>query len=474
MDEIFGYMPPVAEPPSKKPLLTLLKQARAYGLGVVLATQNPVDLDYKGLSNTGTWFLGRLQTERDKMRVLDGLEGAGGVDGFDRQKAEAILSGLGKRTFWLHNVHDSEPVIFRTRWVMSYLRGPLTRDQIGRLMEGRKREEDSAQSEGSPLRPSTPSPTGSAGERPVTPPDTPEVFLPVRHYAGELRYAPAIIGMGKVHFTNRQRTREATESISLLQWLEGEGGWSGGEELAVDSGSLQEDPPGPALFDPLPSKVANPKSLAKRSKALSEWLYRERRYELLRSPSLDEISHPGESEGEFRVRLRERAREERDEQVAALRKKYASRLRTLRDRIQRAEQKVEREREQVSSKRIDTAISLGSTILSAFLGRKKLSSTTLSKAGTTARTFGRSGKEAEDVRRAEESLETLEEQLRDLETDLEREIDEMGERYEPMNEELEIVALRPRRTDVQVEQVALAWVPYTRPTPSEHRWLYKA
>ena len=76
MDEVFGYMPPVAEPPSKRPMLTLLKQARAFGLGLVLATQNPVDLDYKGLSNVGTWFLGRLQTERDKQRLMDGLEGA--------------------------------------------------------------------------------------------------------------------------------------------------------------------------------------------------------------------------------------------------------------------------------------------------------------------------------------------------------------------------------------------------------------
>ncbi|MEP6742749.1 MAG: DUF87 domain-containing protein, partial [bacterium] len=75
MDEIFGFFPPVANPPSKVPLLTLLKQGRAFGLGVVLVTQNPVDLDYKGLSNTGTWFIGRLQTERDKARVLEGLEG---------------------------------------------------------------------------------------------------------------------------------------------------------------------------------------------------------------------------------------------------------------------------------------------------------------------------------------------------------------------------------------------------------------
>ncbi len=130
MDEIFGFMPPVAEPPSKRPLLTLLKQARAYGVGVVLATQNPVDLDYKGLSNTGTWFIGRLQTERDKLRMLEGLEGLQTGEAFRKEELDRIISGLGKRMFLLHNVHEPQPALFETRWVMSYLRGPLTRDQI--------------------------------------------------------------------------------------------------------------------------------------------------------------------------------------------------------------------------------------------------------------------------------------------------------------------------------------------------------
>ena len=135
MDEIFGYLPPVANPPSKAPLLALLKQARAFGLGIVLATQNPVDLDYKGLSNAGTWFIGRLQTERDKDRLLDGLEGVerGPAGKFDRKEINDILSGLGSRVFLMNNVHEDEPVLFHTRWAMSYLRGPITRDQIKHL-----------------------------------------------------------------------------------------------------------------------------------------------------------------------------------------------------------------------------------------------------------------------------------------------------------------------------------------------------
>src|SRR5690606_23098308 len=133
MDEIFGYMPPVANPPSKQLFLTLLKQARAYGLGLVLATQNPVDLDYKGLSNTGTWFIGRLQTERDKARVMEGLEGVAHGGRFDRSAMEQTLAGLAKRQFLLHNVHEDEAVVFNTRWAMSYLAGPMTREQIRSL-----------------------------------------------------------------------------------------------------------------------------------------------------------------------------------------------------------------------------------------------------------------------------------------------------------------------------------------------------
>ncbi len=146
MDEIFGYFPSTSNPPSKVPMLTLLKQARAFGLGVVLATQNPVDLDYKGLSNCGTWFLGRLQTQRDKDRMLEGLEGASTATGhaFDRAEMDKTLSGLGRRVFVMNNVHDERPVVFQTRWTLSYLRGPLTREQIQTLMTARKQAMGSA------------------------------------------------------------------------------------------------------------------------------------------------------------------------------------------------------------------------------------------------------------------------------------------------------------------------------------------
>src|ERR1041385_6670730 len=173
MDEIFGYFPPVANPPSKLPLLTLLKQGRAFGLGVVLATQNPVDLDYKGLANTGTWFIGRLQTERDKARVLEGLEGiaAGTGQKFDKQAMEQLLAGLDKRIFLLNNVHDDAPELFETRWALSYLRGPLTRAQIKLLMDPLKATAASP----APVAVATaPAPVASAppkDERAILPPE---------------------------------------------------------------------------------------------------------------------------------------------------------------------------------------------------------------------------------------------------------------------------------------------------------------
>ncbi len=178
MDEIFGYFPPVANPPSKQPLLTLLKQARAFGLGVVLATQNPVDLDYKGLANTGTWFIGRLQTERDKARVLEGLEGASASSGkkFDKQRMEQLLAGLGNRVFLMNNVHEDAPEVFQTRWTLSYLRGPLTRTQIKTLMEPVRGKGSGVRGEGKDRPASSPaaSPLTPHPSRPMLPPDVPQ------------------------------------------------------------------------------------------------------------------------------------------------------------------------------------------------------------------------------------------------------------------------------------------------------------
>ncbi len=211
MDEIFGFFPPVAEPPSKRPMLTLLKQARAYGLGVVLTTQNPVDLDYKGLANAGTWFLGRLQTERDKERVLEGLEGVAATAGgaFDRASMEKTLAGLQSRIFLLHSVHEDAPVVFQTRWAMSYLRGPMTRQQIKLLMDPRRPA--AAQASAPAFVSGAASMGGSApvaaASIPTTGPDVPVIYLPARGSApagSSLLYQAMILGAARPRIRRQQ------------------------------------------------------------------------------------------------------------------------------------------------------------------------------------------------------------------------------------------------------------------------------
>jgi hypothetical protein len=481
MDEIFGYMPPVAEPPSKKPLLTLLKQARAYGLGVVLATQNPVDLDYKGLSNIGTWFLGRLQTERDKMRVLEGLEGVTAGGEFNRQQMEKTLAGLGKRIFLLHNVHEPEPVLFHTRWAMSYLRGPLTRGQIKTLMQPFKAEMAPPVEVRRPATPSAPQKaipapepkSAPASTRPIVPPETVEVFLPVATYAETLQYSPAILGEGTVHFTNRKRTVETSTEVRLAVHLGREKmapGWKQSEEISP--GSAASEPQGGAGFDPLPRGGISARQLSAWKKSFSDHLYRSRSCVLFRSPSADLLSEPGEAERDFRIRLADASREVRDERTAALRKKFAPKLARLEERIRLAEERVEREKGQATTQKLQSAISVGAAIFSAFLGRKKISSTSISKAGTAARSISRSGKERGDVERAEENVEALQEKFEALAAELEQEVEELEERLDPLREELETVTLKPRRTDVQVERIALAWMPY-EPGDEGPRWLYQ-
>jgi hypothetical protein len=246
MDEIFGYFPPVKNPPSKAPLLTLLKQARAFGLGVVLSTQNPVDLDYKGLSNIGSWFIGRLQTDRDKERVLAGLEGAAAGSGFDRGRMGEVLAGLGKRVFLLNNVHENAPVTFETRWVLSYLRGPLTREQIKLLMADKK----SVTAPASPQPAAAPA-ASSATEPPVVAPGINVMYLPASGAGQGLMYYPAVAGWLDVYYSSAKYKVDVTRKLAVAAMLE-DGpvavDWDQAEEIALSSDDLQTSPLSDANF----------------------------------------------------------------------------------------------------------------------------------------------------------------------------------------------------------------------------------
>ena len=472
MDEIFGYFPPVANPPSKLPLLTLLKQARAFGLGIVLATQNPVDLDYKGLANTGTWFIGRLQTERDKARMLEGLEGiaTGSGQKFDRQQMEQLLAGLDKRIFLMNNVHDDVPEVFETRWAMSYLRGPLTRAQIKLLMDPLKTGAPAAVATSTAPVPVAPAPpvvaaASSQNDRPLLPAEITQYYIPARgsgEAGASLTYHPMLLGASEVHYSS-SKSVDVTQQSTLLATI-GDGpvslDWDQAVALDLPIEDLEAEPQPNVQFAEVPADAAKAKSYANWRKDLASWVYRNQRLELLESSSFKLVSNPGESEGDFRVRLQQLAREQRDDAVEKLRQKYAPKFAQLEEKKRRAEQAVQRESEQAQGQKVQTAISFGATLLSSFLGRKRVSMSTLGRATTAVRGVGRSMKESQDVGRAEENVAATTEKLSDLEAEFQEETAALERSFDPQSEQLDKVSLKPTKANISVKLLTLAWAPY--------------
>jgi hypothetical protein len=471
MDEVFGYFPPTANPPSKTPMLTLLKQARAYGLGVVLATQNPVDLDYKGLSNAGTWFLGRLQTERDKARVLEGLEGASAAAGaaFDRGKMEATLAGLGNRVFLMNNVHEDEPVVLQTRWALSYLRGPITRDQISLLMREKKTALPAAL-QTSAAATTTTLGDAEAGERPILPPTIPETFLPCRGglpKGAQLVYRPGLLGEVKVHFTDTKTATDIWENCTARVCLADGLADSPWDEAALERECELEfdaEPADNAHFAPLPSELLKGRTFSALNTKLKEHVYREHRLSLFRAPDFKKASQADEIEGDFRARLGHELKEQRDEAVELLRKKYAPKIAMIEEQIRKAEQKIEKEKEQASSQTLQSMVSFGASILGAFMGRKLGSSANLGRAATSVRSATKIFKERQDVGHAEDTLEVLHEKLTALEAEFTAESNKIAEELSPDCLKIEPFDLQPKKSDISITRVVILWTPcYVHP-----------
>ncbi len=472
MDEVFGYFPPQSNPPSKTPMLTLLKQARAYGLGVVLATQNPVDLDYKGLSNAGTWLLGRLQTERDKARVIEGLEGASASSGakFDRQKIEATLAGLKSRVFLMNNVHDDEPVLFHTRWALSYLRGPLTRTQIQTLMADRRAAATPAPAPRVPAAAAAPAsaaaPAAAAAapppERPAVPPGVPECFLPATAGSGSILYRPALLGTAQLHFVQAKTNVDQWTKIAMLASLGDDVApdpWEESKRIEGELRVLPEGEPG-ARFSSLPAGALREKSYDQWAKKLKHGLYRTQTLTLWSCAALKEVSSPGESEGEFRVRLSQAVRERRDLEVEKLRKRYAPKLARLQERIRKAQERVDREKSQYGQQKMQTAISVGATVLGALFGRKVASVGTVGRATTAMRGAGRAARERDDIARAQEDVQALQQKLTELEQQFQEEVNQVQDSADPTLLELDPIKIRPRKADITIGRVSLAWIPW--------------
>ena len=446
MDEVFGFLPPVAEPPSKTPLLTLLKQARAYGLGVVLATQNPVDIDYKALSNCGTWFLGRLQTERDVARVIDGLEGASSAAGhtLHRGEIETLLAGLRSRVFLLNNAHEDGHALFHTRWAMSYLRGPLTRPEIKRLTatDEEAEEEEPRTSTGEPDA------TASKGSRPVVPPGIEETFVG----GGSGPYRPHLVAEVTLHYIRASQGLDTWETHVILAPLTEDSLWDSAELLPPDDLSLDDEAPNDAEFVVPPAGSVGKARFRSYGKQIRTYVYQNRPKSLYRCKPLKLQSRPDETKGDFAARVRQAGREKRDAAMEKLRTRFDKKVQRVEERIRRAEGRVEREKSQYEHQKLQTGISMGATVLGAIFGRGGIG-----RATTAARGASRAAREREDVLRAEDALEDLLEARRALEIEIEEELREYQADQERDTAEIEEVIVRPRKSDIEVTGLKLAW-----------------
>ena len=463
MDEIFGFFPPTANPPSKQPMLTLLKQARAFGLGVVLATQNPVDLDYKGLANCGTWFIGRLQTERDKLRVIEGLKSAlaGGEDGAD---LEALMSSLTQRVFLMRNVHDDAPVLMKTRWALSYLRGPLTGPEIARVMEARKKATATAAPAAADRAAAAP-PATAEGSRPPVGAGIPEYFLAANRGTGALLYKPMIAGFSKLHYVDAKLGLDDWQTSGWLAPLDDGGGNASWEDATRDAqlkSRLTTAPAEGAQYAELAGPPLRAASYPAWGKSLQAHLYETARASIFYSDALKTGSRPGESEGDFRARLALAARERRDQAVNELRSKWQTRLLQLQDQVRRAEDRREREQAQLSQQKMQTAVSIGSSILGALLGRKAISAANMQRAGTAARSASRWGRESQDVERAEEGIELLKQRLADAQREVEAEAAKLESSLDAGTIALRTIEVPARKSDIAVGEVALVWAPWRK------------
>lgn len=504
MDEVAGYLPPVSNPPSKAAFLLLLKQARAFGLGLVLATQNPVDLDYKALSNIGTWMLGRLQTERDKARVLDGLESAAsGMGGLSRAEIDALLSSLGKRVFLLHNVKHNRPITFQTRWTMAYLRGPMTREQLKRLSAGSAGEAStpggsvaaektsSASVAGdvatgaSAAGPAVPMAAGPAattvagrgaappasvavaeGAGRATPPILPtgvtQVFAPPDPtVSGPLVYAPRAYLSATVRFVDAKVGVDHARVVAKLVPLDDNLGgvnWPSAEHTDLQPGDFESEPREPARFADLPKSASSAKTYATLAKDFGRYVSMTETLTLLRCESLDAVSAVDEDERAFRIRLQVKAREMRDAEKDKLQGKYAPKIQTLLDRISRAEDAKAKQADQASTQKVQAALSIGASVLGFVLGRKGASVSNVGRAVTAARGVTRSMSEAGDVTRASERVEELMAQKTQLEDECAAALKELETKWDASSLPVEPMALKPKKTDVVVQHAVLAWV----------------
>ncbi|MHB0859311.1 MAG: ATP-binding protein [Anaerolineae bacterium] len=475
LDELFGFFPPYpANPSSKMPLLTLLKQARAFGLGCVLTTQNPMDLDYKGLTNAGTWFIGKLQTDRDKARVLEGMEGVTSEVGtlLDRDYLDRMISSLGSRVFILHNVHSERPLLFQTRWALSYLRGPLTRNQVRDLMKPLKAGIHAAIAQ--PVAAAQPATSGNRSAAPMpagytpTPPRVnarvPQFFLPITEERAatpreaHLVYVPHVVGLASVVYGSPDRGQALVQKVAVVApvpepYMPVD--WWRYRVTDLPSERLLGQPGGEGAFTPLPAGMTDSPPYTRLRDDLVETVFRRHRLTTFALPALKLQAQPGEDERAFQQRCQEQARAARDAEVAQTEARFARELEKLQTRLAREKQELEDDRIEHGGRKQEELLSAGESLAGFLLGGRR--SRALSQASRKRRMTQQA---RSDVLESETAIVKLEAQIADLQADQGRAVQEIRDRWADAALQIEKVELAPKKSDVRLEAFGLLWVPY--------------
>jgi len=459
MDEVFGFVPPTASPPAKKPILTILKQARAFGVGMLLSTQNPVDLDYKAMSNAGTWCIGRLQTERDKSRILEALQSARGDT--DVKALDTLISGLGKRQFVLHNTREKQPTIFTTRWAMSYLRGPLTREQIETLTDD------------DPMRDVAAAPRET--ERPVEIADdestvVPEVAvgIPVYHldpgapWAEEVeaerngsRYEAAVAVRVNLIFDDRTADVDHRETWEAILFpLEGRVDPRAAIAVDYDDRDFRDEPSGEAAYALPDARIHTKTFFSETGSALKEWLYRNRSVEVFRNKTLKMYSRVGEGRSDFEDRCDAAARDAADAEAAKIRDRFDNKMDSVAKQIDAARLRIDEVAVDVETRRQEEMMSGAGTLIGLLTGRR------------STRSLSSAASKRSMVRKAEQRLRTAEtkytgliEDLEELGDDLDEEILGIDSEWRGKAGEIDVIDVGLEKTDISIEEIALVWIP---------------
>jgi Helicase HerA, central domain len=451
MDEVFGFAPPTAQPPAKKPILTLMKQGRAFGAGMLLATQNPVDFDYKAMSNAGTWCIGRLQTERDKARIIEAMTSVTGTAAID--DLDATISRLQKRSFILHNVHAKQPELFTTRWAMCYLAGPLTRDQIAvananagaREPPARERSTDTEATQGTMM------PTVASGV-PVYHVDPAAPWLDViGGDAKSNRYEAAIALRVSARFDEARAGLDHTEAWEAVYHpLSSTFDAAAGAAVDYDRRDFSAAPKTATYVAP-DAPIDTSTYFRDVATDVKDHLYETASMTVYRNPKLKLYSRIGETRQDFEARARRAAEDTADAEIARLRSGYARRIERAKRDLDDAVERANAADRDAAIERGDAALRQVGAVFDLFTGKgsaKKVLTSSRSTSGVQRR---------QD--KARQKVDTASATILELEDDLADALEEIVERWAEQAATIEEIEVGLERDDIDVDELALVWVP---------------